>query len=154
MKISFDLDDTLIPSEGANFPTMKRNLWLLLLKVEPIRGGSVRLIKQLKSEGHEVGIYTTSYRSRFQIWLQFLMYGLSISFIINENLNRQTLSNLQNSASKYPPAFEIDLHVDDSPGVGIEGERFGFNTIIVDKQDLEWVSTVLFQIRSFQLSDQ
>ena len=152
VKISFDLDDTLIPSDRANFPTMKRNLLQLLLMVEPIRAGSVQLINNLKSDGHVVGIYTTSFRSSFRIWLQFLMYGLSMSFIINEYLNRKSLDDLHITASKYLPAFEIDLHADDSPGVDIEGERFCFNTVIVEQQNLNWVSSVLSHISSFQLS--
>jgi hypothetical protein len=48
--------------------------------------------------------------------------------------------------SKYPPAFGFDVHVDDSRGVGIEGERHGFKTIIVAVDDKNWDNSILKEI--------
>ncbi len=45
--------------------------------------------------------------------------------------------------SKYPPAFGIDLHIDDSEGVGLEGERHGFTVVVVSPEDPDWVTRVL-----------
>jgi hypothetical protein len=45
--------------------------------------------------------------------------------------------------SKYPPAFDIDVHVDDSPGLEIEGKKYSFKTIIVDEHDKDWARTIL-----------
>lgn len=50
------------------------------------------------------------------------------------------------SSSKYPVAFKFDLHIDDSKGVGIEGERFNFKTIIVDPSDQNWTDKVLREV--------
>lgn len=46
-------------------------------------------------------------------------------------------------ASKYPPAFGIDLHVDDSPGVGEEGRAHQFRVLVVSPSDDLWTSRVL-----------
>jgi hypothetical protein len=45
--------------------------------------------------------------------------------------------------SKYPPAFGIDLHVDDSEGVGLEGQRYGFAVVVVSPEDPDWAARVL-----------
>jgi hypothetical protein len=45
--------------------------------------------------------------------------------------------------SKYPPAFGIDLHVDDSEGVAIEGREHGFRVVVVPPSDLDWANRVL-----------
>ena len=45
--------------------------------------------------------------------------------------------------SKYPPAFGIDLHVDDSPGIAIEGEQHGFRVLVIASDDPGWVTRVL-----------
>jgi hypothetical protein len=44
------------------------------------------------------------------------------------------------------PAFNIDVHVDDSPGVCMEGERHQFKTIIIAETDTDWVNNILAQI--------
>jgi hypothetical protein len=45
--------------------------------------------------------------------------------------------------SKYPPAFGIDLHVDDSAGVAEEGRQHRFDVLVVAPTDLDWVARVL-----------
>ena len=42
------------------------------------------------------------------------------------------------SPSKRPHAFGIDLHVDDSAGVGIGGDRHGFAVCVVDPTCDRW----------------
>ena len=51
-------------------------------------------------------------------------------------------SGKQMACSKYPPAFGIDLLVDDSAGVEIEGRRFGFSVVRVAPDDVDWVVKV------------
>ena len=41
------------------------------------------------------------------------------------------------------PAFGIDIHVDDSPGLKIEGDKFNFRTIIIEEKDLTWTDEIL-----------
>ncbi len=142
MKISFDLDDTLIPGNKFLFSTENRNLIQKILKIEKIRKGSKRVFKDLKKQGHEIGIYTTSFRPKFKILFQLLTYGIRPDFIINENENRIELKRKNINSSKYPPAFEIDIHIDDSKGVEIEGQKLNFKTIIIKKSDNNWTEKI------------
>ena len=45
--------------------------------------------------------------------------------------------------SKNPAAFGISLHVDDSDGVRLEGERHGFRVVVLSPDDEGWVRKVL-----------
>ncbi|MBT31785.1 MAG: hypothetical protein CMO01_19170 [Thalassobius sp.] len=149
MKISFDLDDTLIPANREEFPTEDKTLLQKLFGVEFIRKDTIKLLRKLKSQGHTIGVYTTSYRSKSKIWFQFYSYGFHLDFIINEKLNRKEISKAKVYATKYPPAFGIDVHIDDSVGVGIEGERYQFNAIIIKKDDADWCSKLEKEISNF-----
>ncbi|WP_205504430.1 HAD family hydrolase [Rufibacter psychrotolerans] len=142
MTISFDLDDTLIPGT-KRFPTEKRNLLQKTFGHEKIRLGTVPLVKKLKAEGHQVFVYTTSFRSANYIRLLFLSYGIWLDGIINQRRHDRTLLAEGNKYSKFPPAFGIDVHVDDSKGVEMEGQRFGFKTIIVTEVMDLWTDHVL-----------
>ncbi len=44
--------------------------------------------------------------------------------------------------SKAPDAFNIDLHIDDLPGVSIECENQKCECIILNPSDTEWVEKV------------
>ena len=138
MKISFDLDDTLIPAILGDFPTERRNAFLRLIGIEPIRKGTPILFTRLKQAGHQVGIYTTSHRTKLHIRFHLMIYGISPDFIINEQQNRPVLISHGITSSKYPPAFGIDLHIDDSIGVEQEGKRLGFQVVVVGKNDRNW----------------
>lgn len=151
MKISFDLDDTLIPSQKRDFPTIELNFIQSLVKIEPLREGTKELIRELQDSGHTVGIYTTSYRSISKIRFQLFTYGIKVDFVINQKINRKQLIKNHIISSKYPPAFGIDLHIDDSLGVEIEGEKYNFNTIIIDKKNNIWTSTILENLGSIKL---
>ena len=147
MKISFDLDDTLIPSKPSDFQTLRKNWFQKLFGIELLRKGTIEIFNKLQKSGHEVGIYTTSFRSKRKIRLQMRSYGIRPEFIINEDLNRKVLTQQNIHSSKYPPAFQIDLHIDDSFGVKMEGEKFGFRVIVIDKIDLNWNQTILDYIK-------
>lgn len=139
MKISFDLDGTLIPLGENVFPVERKKAFQKKLEIESLRVGTKSVFKALKMAGHEVGIYTTSFRSQRMIRFWLWSYGLKADFIINEQLAGPKLRQLNMGASKYPPAFNIDLHIDDLPGIAMEGERYEFETILVDNnvQNLE-----------------
>lgn len=47
------------------------------------------------------------------------------------------------SCSKYPPAFGIDIHMDDSPGLLVEAKKFDFCVSIIDPHELDWVNLVV-----------
>lgn len=142
MKISFDLDNTLIPPRETDFQTEQRNIFQRLLGVEKIRFRTRELFRYLKEQGHVVGIYTTSYRPKTKLRIHLLTYGIIPDFIITEKENRQELSKRQINCSKFPPAFNIDIHVDDSLGVGREGQTYDFQTIIIKKDDIDWLERI------------
>ncbi|WP_207430113.1 HAD family hydrolase [Sabulibacter ruber] len=147
MTISFDLDDTLIPGT-KRFPAEKQNLLQKAFGMEKIRLGTVPLMKRLKAEGHQVFVYTTSFRSASYIRWLFLSYGIWIDGIVNQRRHDRTLLAEGTRYSKYPPAFGIDVHVDDSRGVEMEGQRFGFRTIIIEEKDENWTQTLLITLQS------
>jgi hypothetical protein len=146
MRIAFDLDDTLIPSV-YDFPTEQPPRLLLgrLLANVPLRLGTTRLLRTLTGPGHELWIYTTSYRSPFQVRQLFNIPGIRICGVVNGDIHSRSV---RQGCSKYPPAFGIDLLVDDSPGVMMEAERLGFRAILIRPDDENWVQAVLEAVES------
>jgi hypothetical protein len=143
--ISFDLDDTLIPG-AKRFATERRNALHKIFGLEALRIGTIDLIKLLQSKGHKIYVYTTSFRSTTKIWWTFFLYGIKLDGIINQRIHEKTLKEKTRNHSKYPPIFSIDIHVDDSKGVAIEGQRHNFKTIIVAEADVAWADYVLANI--------
>jgi hypothetical protein len=142
MIISFDLDDTLIPGV-KRFKTEPQSLLQRLWGIEKLRLGTIQLIKDLQKQGHTIFVYTTSYRTPIKIRLMFLSYGIKLDKIINQTIHQKTVGT---SCSKYPPAFSIDIHIDDSKGVEMEGERFNFKTIIITEDHPHWTAFILSTI--------
>jgi hypothetical protein len=66
----------------------------------------------------------------------FWLYGIKLDGVINQKKHSESVKN---GASKYPPQYGIDYLVDDSKGVKIEGDRYGFNVILVEPEDIKWV---------------
>ena len=50
--------------------------------------------------------------------------------------------------AKYPPAFGVDLHVDDSEDVKLAGEEHGFHVVVVKADDKHWAERILNAARS------
>lgn len=142
MTISFDLDDTLIPGM-KRFPTEPQRFWHKLVSREKLRLGTLRLMKTLKEQDHKIYVYTTSLRSPGYIRRLFLSYGVRLDKVINKTIHDKVLLGQAGRVSKLPPAFGIDLHIDDSPGVALEGSQFNFRIIIVEEHDEEWDDNIL-----------
>ncbi|AXO79238.1 HAD family hydrolase [Olleya aquimaris] len=147
MNISFDLDSTLIPN-GKEFETENRNGIAKLFGIEEMRKGTRELISDLQNQGHEIHIYTTSCRTKRKIRLTLKYYGIKVSRIVNEKENRKVLKSRNINSSKFPPAFDFDLHIDDLKGVGIESERFNFKAIIVEPTDKNWIEKIKSGIKN------
>ena len=146
MRISFDLDDTLICYQ-AGVPQEPRLSWFVRLFVndEPLRMGTSELIRQLRQRGWEVWVYTTSNRSPAAVRRWFRCHGVRIDGMVNQDVHDLHLrrSPLDRPPSKNPAAFDIDLHVDDSDGVRMEGEQHGFEVVVVTPDDRDWITHVL-----------
>jgi hypothetical protein len=52
--------------------------------------------------------------------------------------------------SKYPPAFGIHLHVDDSVGVAMEGQDHQFAVVVVSPEDPDWAARVLAAVDAYK----
>jgi len=145
MRIPFDLDDTLIcdrkdaPWEPNRVPFLLKP-WIN----EPLRLGTRALMQELKQWGHEIWIYTTSYRSPCSVRLWLRCYGIQVAGVINQNIHRAHLQCYPGDSfpSKNPRAFGIDLHVDDSEGVKLEGKKYGFKVVVISPEDCNWTLAV------------
>jgi hypothetical protein len=146
MRISFDLDDTLIcyypdvPQEPAlAWP------WRWLVHDEPLRRGARALMQHLHQRGCELWIYTTSYRDPYAVRWWLYLHGIRVARVINQNVHDRHLRRTRDERppSKNPRAFGIDLHIDDSDGVRMEGVQHGFAVVVVAPEDDDWVRKVL-----------
>jgi hypothetical protein len=73
----------------------------------------------------------------------FYAYGIPVDFVINQNVHIREVSNRGKNISKFPPQFGIDIHIDDSIGVKMEGEKHGYRTIIVFDKYENWSKNIL-----------
>jgi hypothetical protein len=140
MRISFDVDDTLVC--GPSVPTEQfvpwwRRWWY----PELLRCGTRALMQELILRRSELWIYTTSYRPARYLRRWFAAFGVRISGVINQYRHEQVVG--RHGPSKYPPAFGIDLHIDDSEGVAEEGRKHRFQVVVVSPADPNWAVRVL-----------
>jgi hypothetical protein len=153
MRIAFDLDGTLIEC-GYGFTTEKK--WPQILRkfcgIESLRKGTIELMRYFQQQGDEVWIYTTSYRNALYIRTLFLLRGVFISGIINQSVHNRILrkSAIWPTCSKYPPAFGIDLLIDDQEGVKKESERYGFNMIWIKPEEQNWTKVIVTEYQKLK----
>ncbi len=143
MRIAFDLDDTLVPSAGGveAIPFWPLRAWYR----ERLRQGTVALLQDLVRDGHDVWVYTTSLRRCGYVRAWFRLHGVRLGGVVNRVRHDRVLRGYPvavRSLSKYPPAFGIDLLVDDLPGVAVEGARYGFRVLVVDPADEDWAARI------------
>lgn len=153
LRISFDIDDTLAchhtqsAAERNGLPAIIHR-WL----GEPLRAGTRALIRELRRKGCSVWIYTSSSRTPLYIRRWLLLHGIRVDGVVNNERHRNGLAvhGFFNSPSKFPPAFGIDLHVDDSEGVQMEGNAHGFRVVVVRPDDAHWAERVLDAVALLQ----
>jgi hypothetical protein len=140
MRISFDVDDTLVCASGV--PTEQFvPWWKRWLYPEPLRRGTRGLMQELLDRHCQLWIYTTSYRPVRYLRRWFASFGIPIYGVINQTRHERVVGH--HGPSKFPPAFGIDLHVDDSEGVAEEGRKHRFGVVVVSPEDLDWTAKVL-----------
>ena len=146
IRVSFDIDDTLAclphhsPAEDSRLPDFIHR-WL----GEPLRSGTRSLIRDLRRQGCSIWIYTSSGRTPSYIRRWLMLYGIRVDGVVNSDRHHHvvTARGFEKMPSKFPPAFDIDLHVDDSEGVRIEGDDHGFRVVVVCPKDKAWTQKVL-----------
>jgi len=80
----------------------------------------------------------------------FASFGVRLEGIVNQVRHQTALADLDIDCSKYPPAFGIDLLVDDAEGVELEGERLGFSVLRIKEDDDAWCSRVYLAVIEFE----
>jgi hypothetical protein len=144
MRISFDVDDTLVCDSSV---PCERPVpwWARPWFPERLRRGTRDLMHALTRRGCSLWIYTTSYRSPAYLRWWFRTFGVRLEGAVNQDTHEklQLPTGPFYPPSKYPPAFGIDLHIDDSEGVAEEGRRFHFDVLVVSPRDVEWTSRIL-----------
>lgn len=146
IRISFDIDDTLACQahhcavEHSRLPAFVHR-WL----GEPLRMGTRDLTRELRRRGCSIWVYTSSGRTPSYIRRWLLLHGIHVDGVVNSVRHSHALTarGLTNAPSKLPTAFDIDLHVDDSEGVQIEGQHHGFRVVVVRPDDESWAQRVL-----------
>ncbi|WP_022822494.1 hypothetical protein [Hymenobacter norwichensis] len=148
MRIAFDLDNTLIRC-GYDFPLEKpaRSMWAKLLGGEPLRRGVVVVAEYCRQREWEVWVYTTSYRSHWYIRKLFWLHGIKLGGVVNQQRHDREVTP---RCTKHPPTFGIDLLIDDSEGVRLEGEKFNFKTVVIQPQNTEWALKVIATLQELE----
>ncbi len=149
MKISFDLDDTLIlTGKHALYETPVKKFKAIFYR-EKLRKGTRNLCGELKSLGYEICVYTTSERSIGYIRGLFDVYGIKLSDVINQKVHKDLVQGNRKEImpSKVPSKFGIDLHIDDDISVKQNGIQFGFRVLIISKDDNQWWLKVLTEAK-------
>jgi predicted glycosyltransferase len=145
MKISFDLDDTLILTDKDSIYEKPVRGFRALFYKEKLRKGIIVLCEELKSLGFDICVYTTSERSVSYIKKLFGVYGIKVNNVINQKVHKELVQGTRKEVmpSKVPSKFGIDLHIDDDISVKQNGILFGFNVLIIFKGDEDWGLKVL-----------
>ena len=111
---------------------------------ERLRRGTRSLMTALIQRRCKIWIYTSSSRSPRYLRRLFASVGIPIEGVVNLDRHERTVG--LRGPSKYPPAFGIDLHIDDSIGVAIEGVDHRFAVLVVAPEDSDWVERVLSEV--------
>lgn len=140
LRVSFDIDDTLVCDSSV--PTEQYvPLWYRARYREQVRRGSRDLMFELIARGCKLWIYTTSRRRPHYLFGWFRCMGIALEGVVTQAKHEELVG--YRGPSKLPPAFGIGLHVDDSPGVAIEGRLHGFRVVLVDPHNENWGVDVL-----------
>lgn len=148
MRISFDLDETLILSD-PNRPYENIPWYARLFCRERLRRGTIALARELEQMGFRICIYTTSFRSPRYINRLFRRHGIKLDLIVNAAIHEQIVRQNRSTImpSKVPSKFGITLHVDDEISVRDNGVQHGFEVLLIDSKDPEWTKKVVDRAR-------
>ena len=152
MIISFDLDDTLFVSPLTHKTEKELPFPFNRLYKERLRKGTISFIHALQSNGNQVYVYTTSYRSERYIKNLFHHYGIKFDRIINGATHQKEVQGRKSEAmpSKYPSRYRIDLHIDDDNSVMENGKIYGFRVFLIGGQDDTWTEKILTELEKIK----
>ena len=152
MKVSFDLDDTLFVSEKKFAVEPELRFPFNIIYKERVRAGAVELMNYIRSEGIELWIYTTSFRSEKYIRGLFKHYGVKLDSVVNGERHAKEVqaNHAEGMPSKYPSKYRIDLHIDDDISVAQNGKTYGFKVFTVGAQDDMWAEKIKQEIEKIR----
>ena len=151
--IAFDLDGTLIPTQNGVPVEENYNPFWKIFFHEKIRRGTKDMILKLQNQGCDIWIYTTSFRRVKYIHRMFLAMGIKLTGVVNQIVHYERMVKVfgnRNKPSKSPSTFGIDLLVDDEPEIKKEALIYGFDALLVDQSDQDWVNKVLDHVKSMR----
>jgi hypothetical protein len=113
------------------------------------RLGARQLLRDLQRQGHELWIYTISYRDPCSVWWWLGGHGIWVQRVLNQDIHDRTFRRDRDARppSKNPRAFGIHLHIDDSIGVAEEGRQLGFRVLELAPEDPDWTDRVRNAVR-------
>ena len=145
MRISFDLDETLISSniDWEVEPDLKG----FRGEKERLRKGTVELFNWIREQNHEIWIYTNSYRGRRSLEAWFQECGLPVDVVIDQIVHDQKRSEQDPKCKleKNPEWFGIDLHFDDLDELANQKRICKINPL-----DASWTDKVKQYINNYQ----
>lgn len=152
MRVSFDLDEVLFvsPQTHKTEPALSFP-WNRIYK-ERLRLGTPRLIQRLQSEGFEVWVYTSSFRSERYIRGLFKHYHVRFHSIVNgdRHLREVQGDKKETLPQKVPSKYRISLHIDDESVICTCGKAYGFNVYQLDAQDDDWEEKIMQTVYQIQ----
>jgi hypothetical protein len=148
LRISFDLDDTLVvygddrPTDPCLIPFLLR-YWYR----DPLREGARSLLHELGERGAEIWVYTSSHRSESAIRRWWKLNRLpKLGGVINQWHHERAMRRLgmARPPTKLPVEWNIDIHIDDSDGVRLEQPAYSsVEIVVVDPSDRTWTKRIM-----------
>ncbi|MCR5543026.1 MAG: HAD family hydrolase [Eubacterium sp.] len=145
MRVSFDLDEVLfvLPETHKTEPPL--HFPFNYIYKERLRLGTPDVIRALQSQGYEVWVYTSSFRSMNYIKGLFRHYHVKFDGIVNGNRHVKEVQrdNKEQLPQKLPSKYRISLHIDDEAIVCSLGKQYGYNVYQLNAQDDDWKEKVI-----------
>jgi len=148
MRVSFDLDEVLFVLPETHKTEPELGFPFNKIYKERLRLGTVELIHRMQSEGFDVWVYTSSFRSEKYIRNLFKHYHIRFDGIVNGDRHlREVQGNRKHSVpQKLPSKYRISLHIDDETIVCTAGRLYGFNVYQLDAQDDDWEEKIMQRV--------
>ena len=145
MRVSFDLDEVLFVSPKTHKTEPPLPFPLNKLYRERLRLGTPDLLRTLQTQGYEVWIYTSSFRSERYIRNLFRFYGVRLDGIVNGYRHQQEVQRGRREIlpQKLPNRYHISLHVDDETVICSCAGHYGFRAYQLNAEDDTWKEKIL-----------
>lgn len=158
MRVSFDLDEVLFVNPETHMTEPPLPFPFNRIFKERLRFGTRDLIRQLRDEGFEVWVYTSSFRSEKYIKTLFFLYHIRFDDIVNGTRHLKEVQGNRKDMypQKMPSKYRISLHIDDESVICTAGKAYGFNVYQLDAHDDNWKEKIMervYKIRKLERPD-